>query len=121
MSEAPRHVDDHEDLVDVDTPLLESEDQAPDEDQDPEEEQDPEEKRISKSPDIDHLLVVYRNQNGDEILEKRTKRLNSIGFNKYDAAILTEIAEDYLAHGYLTEDEVAMVHHRIAKYHRQWE
>ncbi|MBR3924227.1 MAG: hypothetical protein IKJ45_14000 [Kiritimatiellae bacterium] len=76
---------------------------------------------IATDPDIDHLLVVYRNQNVDEKHEKATKRVNHIGFNKQDAPVLTELSEKYLAQGYLAECELATVRRLIAKYRRQWE
>ena len=75
---------------------------------------------VHYSPDIDHLLVVYRNQNDDEKHSRMTKRENGVGFNKQDAPILTELAEDYLDKGYLTEDELATVRRLIAKYWKQW-
>ena len=74
----------------------------------------------SMNPDIDHLLIVYRNQNEDEKYNRMTKRLNKKGFNKMDAPVLTELAEDYLDKGYLTEDELATVRRLIAKYWKQW-
>ena len=86
----------------------------------PEWEQAFKEPKIKSSPDIDHLLVVYRNQNDDEIHAKRTKRWNGKGFNKQDAAVLTELAEEYQEKGFLTEGELETVHRLIAKYHRQW-
>ena len=76
--------------------------------------------KITSSPDIDHLLVVYRNQNEDERHNRMTKRLNGIGFNKNDAPVLTELAEKYLDNGTLSKDELATVHRLIAKYRRQW-
>lgn len=76
--------------------------------------------KITTSPDIDHLLIVYRNQNADEKHEKATKRVNHVGFNKNDAPVLTELAEEYLDHGYLTEDDLATVHRLITKYRKQW-
>lgn len=76
--------------------------------------------RGSMNPDIDHLLIVYRNQNADEKSTKMTKRLNGIGFNKMDAPVLTELAEKYLDNGNLTKDELETVHRLIAKYRRQW-
>ena len=78
------------------------------------------EQKITSSPDIDHPLVVYRNQNPDEKNSKMTKRLNGVGFNKQDAPILTELAEEYQEKGFLTESELETVHRLIAKYHRQW-
>ena len=78
------------------------------------------ETHIATDPDIDHLLVVYRNQNVDEKHEKATKRVNHVGFNKQDAPVLTELSEKYLAQGYLAEGELATVRRLIAKYRRQW-
>ena len=72
------------------------------------------------NPDIDHLLIVYRNQNEDEKFNRMTKRLNRKGFNKMDAPVLTELAEKYLDNGNLSKDELATVHRLIAKYRRQW-
>ncbi len=85
-----------------------------------ESEQVPKGQKITTSPDIDHLLIVYRNQNDDEIHAKRTKRLNGKGFNKMDAPVLTELAEKYLNEGYLAESELETVHRLIAKYRKQW-
>ena len=79
------------------------------------------ESRIETDPDIDHLLIVYRNQNPDEKIEMATKRVNGVGFNKKDAPVLTELAEEYLDQGYLTEGELTTVRRLIAKYRRQWE
>ena len=82
--------------------------------------QGPKGQKTTSNPDIDHLLIVYRNQNEDEKYNRMTKRLNRKGFNKMDAPVLTELAEDYLDKGYLTEDELATVRRLIAKYRRQW-
>ena len=85
-----------------------------------EEEPDGHEQRITASPDIEHLLIVYHNQTVDEKNERQTKRVNNIGFNKFDAPILTELAEEYLDQGYLTESDLATVKRLIPKYRRQW-
>ncbi len=76
--------------------------------------------RNAKDPDIEHLLIVYRNQTGDERAEMTAKRQNGIGFNKADAPILTGLAEKYLTEGSLTVFELKTVHRLIAKYWRQW-
>ena len=76
--------------------------------------------RIATNSDIDHLLIVYRNQNEDEKHNRMTRRLNGVGFNKMDAPVLTELAEKYLDNGNLTKDELETVHRLIAKYRRQW-
>ena len=78
------------------------------------------EKRITEDPDIDHLLIVYRNQNPDERFAMATKRVNGVGFNKHDAPVLTPLAEKYLVEGYLFESEMETVHHLVPKYWRQW-
>ena len=83
-------------------------------------EQLPDEPKVTSSPDIDHLIIVYRNQSGDERYQKTSNSLNGIGFNKMDAPVLTPLAEKYLTEGYLTKSEVAIVHRLIQKYRKQW-
>ena len=80
----------------------------------------PDEMRIVCDPDIEHLLIVYRNQSGDEKQEMTAKRQNGIGFNKVDAPILTALAEKYLDEGFLTLSELETVRRLIAKYWKQW-
>lgn len=82
--------------------------------------QGPKGQKTTSNPDIDHLLIVYRNQNEDEKYNRMTKRLNRKGFNKMDAPVLTELAEKYLDDGNLSKEEFATVHRLIAKYRRQW-
>jgi len=71
-------------------------------------------------PDIEHLLIVYHNQTGDEVEKLTANRKNKIGFNKADAPLLTRLAEKYLDRGYLTSIELNAVRGRIAKYWKQW-
>jgi hypothetical protein len=78
------------------------------------------EMRITSDPDIEHLLIVYRNQTGDEKHEMTAKRQNGIGFNKVDAPILTCLAEKYLDEGFLNLSELETVRRLIAKYWKQW-
>ena len=77
--------------------------------------------RITSHPDISKLMIVYGNQTGAEKSEGATKRLNGVGFNKYDAPTLTAIAEDYVRQGWITRDQLRDVTYRIQKYHAQWE
>lgn len=77
--------------------------------------------RITSHPDIGKLMIVYGNQTGTEKTEGATKRLNGIGFNKFDAPTLTAIAEDYASQGWITRDQLRDVSRRIQKYHAQWE
>ena len=46
---------------------------------------------------------------------------NGRGFNKFDAPILTPIAEDYECQSWITRSQLEEVSHRIQKYHAQWE
>lgn len=80
-----------------------------------------ESEKITSSPDIDHLLTVYRNQTGDEQQGRKTSKENGIGFNKNDAPILSDLAETFLAKGYLTRSELQTVSRKIQKYRKQWE
>lgn len=77
--------------------------------------------RVESHPDIRKLMTVYGNQTGAEKSEGATKRLNGIGFNKFDAPVLTEIAEDYARQGWITREQLRDVSRRIQKYHAQWE
>ncbi len=52
---------------------------------------------------------------------RKTNRENGIGFNKNDAPILSELAETFLAKGYLTRSELQTVSRKIQKYRKQWE
>ena len=77
--------------------------------------------QITSHPDICKLMIVYGNQTGTEKAEGETKRENGIGFNKFDAPVLTAIAADYESHGWITSDQLREVSRRIRKYHAQWE
>lgn len=76
--------------------------------------------KVSHHPDLDHLIIVYRNQTSDEKGEASTIKKNGKGFNKHDAPILTAIAENYLEYGFVFQDDLATVSHLIQKYHAQW-
>lgn len=109
-----------EDEMDALEAELDDEEWEVDESEDVKTEDESDEERITEDPDIDHLLVVYRNQNPDEKFEMTAKRVNGIGFNKKDAPVLTPLAEKYIAQGYLFESEMETVHHLVPKYWRQW-
>lgn len=80
----------------------------------------PEKEKVYQHEDIDHLLMVYSNQTGDEKQNGRAKHVNGKGFNKADAAILTSLAEFYLKNKYLYRSDMQTVSRRIRKYHAQW-
>lgn len=80
----------------------------------------PTDNKVYQHPHLDHLIIVYRNQTGDEKGESATIKKNGKGFNKFDAPILTTIAENYLDCGYVFQDDFATVLKLIPKYHAQW-
>ena len=71
--------------------------------------------------DIKKLMIVYGGQTGEERSEGATIKDNGKGFNKFDAPILTPIAEEYKSQGWITRSQLEEVSHRIQKYHAQWE
>lgn len=79
------------------------------------------ENRVSKHIMIDNLITVYKNQTGDEQASLTTKRKNGIGFNKMDSPILTTIADKFLTHGYIDNEDFETVCRLLPKYHRQYE
>jgi signal peptidase I len=76
--------------------------------------------KVYSHKDIDHLLIVYDYQTGQEKGELTAKKRNGVGFNKVDAPILSELAEKFLSDGFLSSAELKTVSERIAKYHKQW-
>lgn len=80
----------------------------------------PAENKVFEHPHLDHLVIVYRNQTGEEKDESSTIKKNGRGFNKFDAPILTTIAENYLECGFVSQDDFATVSRLIPKYHAQW-
>ncbi|MDE6317568.1 MAG: AAA family ATPase [Muribaculaceae bacterium] len=77
-------------------------------------------KKVSRHPDLDHLVIVYKNQTMNEKSKGLSQKRNGIGFNKHDAPILTAIAENYLEYGFVFQDDFATVSRLIPKYHAQW-
>ena len=77
--------------------------------------------KVTHHPNLDHLIIVYKNQTGNEKSDRITEKKNGIGFNKNDAPILTAIAENYLKYGFVFNDDFAIVSRLIPKYHIQWE
>lgn len=79
------------------------------------------EQRIHDHIDLKKLLIVYAGQTGLEKDEGETKRENGIGLNKFDAPVLSGIAQGYLSKGWVTRSELDEVSRSIQKYRRQWE
>lgn len=80
----------------------------------------PKNNKVTSHPDLDHLVIVYKNQTGTEKCEGSAQKRNGIGFNKQDAPILTTIAENYIENGFVNQDDFAIVSRLIRKYHAQW-
>lgn len=89
------------------------------------------EKRIWKEDEIVHyiktndkvlynaLLKLYDCQTADEQLEGNAKVDNGIGFNGFDAPILTSFAEFLLKTGFLTPKQRNLCRRKLVKYRRQ--
>lgn len=65
------------------------------------------------------LLAIYRNQTHDEILSKRTKHENGVGFNKIDSRFLTDLAEQLQATGNLSFRQIKAARKAMLKYGKQ--
>uniref|UniRef100_A0A6M3IZH4 Putative helicase n=1 Tax=viral metagenome TaxID=1070528 RepID=A0A6M3IZH4_9ZZZZ len=70
---------------------------------------------------IGALLTLYGLQERDERDGQFTAHLNSVGFNRIDAPILSDMAQFYLSRGFLTEKQIAFARRAIAKYRGQLE
>ncbi len=79
------------------------------------------EERIRDCEEIRKLMVVYGGQTPTEQEEGSAIRDNGRGFNRIDAPVLTEIAQDYERRGWITARQLRAVAARIGKYHAQWE
>ena len=65
------------------------------------------------------LLGLYSRQTVSEQTAKTTAEQNGVGFNAYDAGILTSIAERVLSTGQLTERMLTVVRNKLGNYRRQ--
>ncbi len=65
------------------------------------------------------LICIYNNQTNEEQIKRKTKYINSIGFNSSDACILTELSKFYLERNFLTDKQLNIVYKRIPKYWNQ--
>lgn len=89
------------------------------------------EKRIWKEEEVIHhiktndkvlynaLLKLYDCQTADEQMEGNAKVNNGIGFNGFDAPILTSFAEFLLKTGFLTYKQKNLCRKKLVKYRRQ--
>ena len=56
---------------------------------------------------IGALIRLYSYQTADEQSGHTTEHLNDVGFNAYDADIMTSMAEQYKERGFLTPRQLA--------------
>lgn len=65
------------------------------------------------------LIRLYNLQTGDEQITSSTAYQNDLGFNAFDAAILSDVSKFYLKRGYLTEKQIRMIRSKLTKYASQ--
>lgn len=65
------------------------------------------------------LVLVYNNQSDSEKASEATLGENGVGFTKFDATILSSIAEQYSFKKYLTVKQEKVVQKRMLKYWKQ--
>jgi len=68
---------------------------------------------------IGALITLYHLQDEDEKWSKTTRKLNSVGFNAFDAKDMTDISEFYLKRQYLTKPQIKYVRRTMYKYCHQ--
>lgn len=63
------------------------------------------------------LLAIYEKQTDDEKNSELTKESNGIGFNAFDATILTDMVKQYKnTRGFLSVRQLAIVRKKMKKY-----
>lgn len=67
---------------------------------------------------IRSLVKLYERQTDDEITDKNTQYRNNMGFNSFDAPILTKLAEKSFNYG-LTNKDIEYCRTKIMKYAKQ--
>ena len=65
------------------------------------------------------LLILYRRQTLSEQRDGFSREQNGVGFSKFDASLLTSIAEWGQRRGFLTRKQTEVVRRRLRKYVRQ--
>ena len=65
------------------------------------------------------LMKLYEYQTEDEKKDASAHEHNGVGFNKYDAEILSSFAQAYKKFGRLTANQLTLARKRIMKYAKQ--
>ena len=65
------------------------------------------------------LVLIYRRQTADEREDKVTRNKNGVGFNAFDAEILSSFAEQYLRRGFLSDKQLAILEKKLHRYRKQ--
>lgn len=65
------------------------------------------------------LKKLYSCQTADEKRGQHTEETNGVGFNKYDAEIMSSICEFLIRSGFMTDKQKALVRKKIMKYTKQ--
>lgn len=65
------------------------------------------------------LYRMYECQTEEEQQNEESTEHNGMGFNSYDAPLLTSFTKDALARGYLTPAQAALARKRLKKYIKQ--
>lgn len=65
------------------------------------------------------ILKLYNEQTEDEKTIGNTKHSNGVGFNKFDAEIMSSFAEFMQRAGFLTEKQIAVARKKMMKYNKQ--
>lgn len=65
------------------------------------------------------LIKLYSFQTNEEKHCKESTEANNKGFNKFDAKILTPIAQDVVKGNIITENQISYVRNKIMKYAKQ--
>lgn len=72
--------------------------------------------KTSNKHTIAALMRIYSFQEQDEKSEKQTKFHNGMGFNKFDAPLLSSFAEQVNKHGYLYQKQIIVARKKLIKY-----
>jgi hypothetical protein len=65
------------------------------------------------------LLALHARQTDDEVAGATTRHTNGIGFNKFDAAWMTDMVGKFRRYGSLLPKPLAITRNKLMRYHRQ--